>query len=447
MISKPSRYIINTYKYKEISEDAIISNVKTKLEETLEDQLNYYPPITKHKIYSNGKKKVDFSMYTGTGGNMYLYWRYYLLCKQKYPELKSVSLEYLQSAYKINHKIVEHDEEKDDFDIYLQSTSFFHGQIGVYAMGCLYAKEIGDETLFTDNLNNVLKYKTSALSDESEDELLYGNAGYLYALLLIYKECRDLFKFNIDKDIYDIAMFLYEIGSEKQKKYKTDFLIYPFPRNSKKRSKESHFYLGGAHGLIGVLYMLLSSIYYLPELFDSENNNLKEDLKISLVNLSKLQFKSGNFPSSLEKEKDELVHFCHGATGSVFLYTLAYILFKDDTMLQIAIKAGNTIWERGILKKGNGVCHGISGNTYSLYNLYITTKDTTWKNKMYCLLSATTDKDINKQLMEYDDPQRMCKGIPDTPYSLMEGQSGLICLYCDILNGDDYVQFPGFQLV
>ena len=36
------------------------------------------------------------------------------------------------------------------------------------------------------------------------------------------------------------------------------------------------------------------------------------------------------------------------------------------------------------------------------------------------------------------------KGISDTPYSLMEGQAGLIVFYSDILN--DSVRFPGLEL-
>ena len=33
-------------------------------------------------------------------------------------------------------------------------------------------------------------------------------------------------------------------------------------------------------------------------------------------------------------------------------------------------KIGNIIWKEGLLKKGNGLCHGISGNGYLLHALY-----------------------------------------------------------------------------
>jgi len=32
-------------------------------------------------------------------------------------------------------------------------------------------------------------------------------------------------------------------------------------------------------------------------------------------------------------------------------------------------KIGELIWEKGILVKGNGLCHGITGNGYMLHSL------------------------------------------------------------------------------
>ena len=38
--------------------------------------------------------------------------------------------------------------------------------------------------------------------------------------------------------------------------------------------------------------------------------------------------------------------------------------------MESAIKAGELIWERGLLKKGNGLCHGTAGNGYAFIHLY-----------------------------------------------------------------------------
>lgn len=37
--------------------------------------------------------------------------------------------------------------------------------------------------------------------------------------------------------------------------------------------------------------------------------------------------------------------------------------------------AGGATWDRGLLKKGSGLCHGTAGNGYCLLRLYKTLKD------------------------------------------------------------------------
>ena len=36
------------------------------------------------------------------------------------------------------------------------------------------------------------------------------------------------------------------------------------------------------------------------------------------------------------------------------------------------MKAGEHTWQKGLLLKGNGLCHGITGNAYLMHNLYRT---------------------------------------------------------------------------
>ena len=60
---------------------------------------------------------------------------------------------------------------------------------------------------------------------------------------------------------------------------------------------------------------------------------------------------------------------------------MAYSLWKDKEILDSAIKAGNNIWCNGLLKKGFGLCHGISGNGYSFLSLYRVTNDKKWLDK------------------------------------------------------------------
>jgi lantibiotic modifying enzyme len=42
----------------------------------------------------------------------------------------------------------------------------------------------------------------------------------------------------------------------------------------------------------------------------------------------------------LSKKDDELIHFCHGATGSVSMLLQAYKVFDEEEYLTAALKAG-----------------------------------------------------------------------------------------------------------
>lgn len=78
------------------------------------------------------------------------------------------------------------------------------------------------------------------------------------------------------------------------------------------------YYLGAAHGLSGILYLLLQIKEYLTE---TELNTL---IKPTVDYLDSLRFPSGNFPSSLGREHDKYVQWCHGAPGFLYLFSQAY---------------------------------------------------------------------------------------------------------------------------
>lgn len=78
------------------------------------------------------------------------------------------------------------------------------------------------------------------------------------------------------------------------------------------------YYLGAAHGLAGILYLLLLLKQHLTE------QELKTLVKPTVDYLATLRFPSGNYPSSLGSDSDGKVQWCHGAPGFVFLFSEAY---------------------------------------------------------------------------------------------------------------------------
>lgn len=65
-------------------------------------------------------------------------------------------------------------------------------------------------------------------------------------------------------------------------------------------------YWGAAHGLAGIMHVLLDM-----ELKPDE----MEDVKGTVNYMIRNRFPSGNYPSSEGSESDRLVHWCHGAPG------------------------------------------------------------------------------------------------------------------------------------
>jgi len=173
-------------------------------------------------------------------------------------------------------------------------------------------------------------------------------------------------------------------------------------------------------------------------------------VKASLETLIKYQRKDGNFPTRfVEKGHDSAVQFCHGSPGSVHCLILASFMFKGQDIgtkcFNAAVLAGENIWEYGIVKKGFGLCHGISGNGYGLLELYRATKDKLWLYRAYCFALIKTDKHYTKEIDDYDMSDRFAVGISDYPYSLMLGLSGDICFYADCLL-PEYAKFPGYAI-
>ena len=54
-----------------------------------------------------------------------------------------------------------------------------------------------------------------------------------------------------------------------------------------------------------------------------------------------------------------LVQWCHGAPGFVITMVAAEAAFGGGSYLAAARKAAHVIWNRGLLRKGVGLCHGI----------------------------------------------------------------------------------------
>ena len=455
MPKKVKRFIVNKYDLGSINinnyKDLILDKIKEK--EQLFD--SKCPPTLNKSIDSLGEKIINTSFYDGTGGNIYLYWRQYLFYKKSPEYLKK-----FQDALETNLNIV------NSFKKNHRTNSFFMGDSGIYLFCCIFGIETKNNDYFIKYFNKLIDLKNLGNNKQLELELLYGITGYLYSLLMLKKYLLSVKKVitfpkeesALDEIIKNVYIEIIDKGIDMMIAYNwKKCLLYPFPLNDKDRD----FYLGAAHGLIGVIYILLSTIKFYPKLLEYEDikiknqyGTLKNLFKINLNYIKDLQIKlTGNFPDDIfGKDIGDKTYFCHGCVGAVYLFLLADALFPGNNFKNVALKCNKSLWERGLLYKGNGICHGMSGICYALMKLYLFTNDELYLKSTLGIAYGTIDPNVQKLISEYTDPQRLAKGIPDTPYSLMEGDGGLLIMYYDLislLNKDNDCMIkilPGYEI-
>ncbi|KAG8036214.1 hypothetical protein G9C98_004794 [Cotesia typhae] len=279
---------------------------------TMLNRLNNYK-----KEWNN---RDDSSIYTGNTGIAYLYYLYGTRFNDESYITRAIELIERQS------------DSRSKRDI-----TFLIGEAGRLALGAVIFKSLNYEAQ-SHSMVAKLKALFNNATKSSYDELLYGRAGYLYALLFVNKHIPNAIEDDVIKQIIYCIL------------------------------------------TIGKAYAKSLS----------------------------LKYPTGNFPSSVGSNSDKLVHWCHGAPSMTMLFTLAHEIFGREDYLEIAKDCGEVIWCRGILKKGSGICHGVSGNAYTFLCLYQKTKE------LKHLYRACK---FAEWCFDYEKHQYR---IPDRPYSLFE---------------------------
>jgi lantibiotic modifying enzyme len=293
-----------------------------------------------------------------------------------------------------------------------------------------YQLEIPDTKHTVSHILSLLDASTSQLPP-SECEVLYGRAGAIQAALWLRQEFRDA---SIGRElVVRLAIAILLEGQKQGDRTNSGLLSWEW---------HGKVYVGAAHGIVGILQTLLS-------LDPQDWNAIQRKIPTALQKIQETMhslmnpdfcFESGNLKSSVPAKKlcaDKLVHWCHGAPGLVLLWIQAANVFPNDKEMcfrNAKQVADNVLWRRGLLRKGVGLCHGISGNGMVLLRLAmieeVTEERTKWRNRAFQYVQFA---------MEYLD---QLKHIPDGPYSLFEGVGGLVCflLQCAAFPRDDGTQ-------
>ncbi|CAD5116345.1 DgyrCDS5245 [Dimorphilus gyrociliatus] len=334
----------------------------------------------------------DCSVYTGVSGIALLYVRLYDI---------GIRPDGLQTALKFVEPCLQ--------KLKNAKASFLCGDSGPLCVAALVYKRLNNVDKYESCVNQLINLRAIAMKGDTPDEILSGRAGYLYSLLFIKERVT-----SVDEEL--IRSIVKEIVRSGRSYGDPDSLgvSLMFEWHGKR-------YLGAAHGVSGIISMLFKS-----GLVDSRQLSKEVDC------LRALQFKSGNYPSSLPIGSDKLVHWCHGSPGFTFMFVEAYRKTGAECHLKSAVDCAESIWRMGLLRKGYGLCHGIAGNAYALLTVYQTTQDIKYLHRAAKFAEFC-----------FDYGKHGCKQ-PDRPYSLFEGLAGTIYFLVELLEPMS-AKFPSFD--
>eukprot|EP00884_Botryococcus_braunii_P020349 jgi/Botrbrau1/6999/Bobra.0165s0029.1 len=265
----------------------------------------------------------------------------------------------------------------------------------------------------------------------ADDEVLYGRAGYVLAGLLANAM---IGPGTVPQNLIDeVSLRLIQAGMDQASAGGTASpLWYEWPKG-----RGPTPYLGAAHGTMGILFTLL----HVPSALAQHKQTLVGALAYVLsleCHIDGRPGAGGSYPTRmvLEPGLKQLVHWCHGAPGAVFLFCKAYEVLGDEKYLEAAERGGEVVWKYGLLRKGPGLCHGIAGNGYALIALHNASKDLRWLHRA---LEFARYMGSEEFLAEAD--------TPDHPRSLYEGYAGAACFLADLLSEEPAAaRFPFFQV-
>ncbi|RHZ77182.1 hypothetical protein Glove_184g23 [Diversispora epigaea] len=312
---------------------------------------------------------------------------------------------------------------------------FICSAVGLYAVAAEVKNHMGDKESSHNYLELIQsQFSHACFSPNTPSELFYGRAGFLYTQKFIsglINSSKEIPTSSLIKSVFDAIV---EDGIRNA----SITSITNFTSNFNNTEKEQQIplfwsfngkpYVGAAHGFAGILTILLQ----FPENCREYYKRIKETVDFILFNC---RSSNGNWPSSLNKDNNHLIQFCHGAPGICLLACKAYEFYKEEKYLKLATETAKYVYSQGYGHKGVGLCHGISGNAYVFLSVYRLTKDLQyfqWAIEYAEVCTQWEERILNKEFR-----------LSDRPWSFWEGLGGTVCLLSDLVNWDAEV-FKGF---
>ncbi|OOF97029.1 hypothetical protein ASPCADRAFT_165427 [Aspergillus carbonarius ITEM 5010] len=304
------------------------------------------------------------------------------------------------------------------------------------------------------------------------DEVLYGRAGLLWVVLCIrahkYDEQTTGLLASVFESVPKLVDAIIEGGLQGRKDYtekhgEKDALPLMWHWH------EDRYGLGAVHGMSGILAALLACNP--EELNDGTSRNYLSLIADTISHLCQICIShNGHLPTNLpdrgpsSRRSSPLVQICHGSPGILTLMAsarrnipLTSNFWQPEWDMAIRL-ASERVWEEGLLSKGGGICHGITGNAWPLLLIHDsfqydkeemgiakrnymgrtqTTKVTAVESGLtgdYFLSRALSLMLHARETPPYHNPTSPASHIyrmPDHPFSLTEGLAGVVCAWAD----------------
>ncbi|KAJ1563721.1 hypothetical protein HK405_001014 [Cladochytrium tenue] len=323
-----------------------------------------------------------------------------------------------------------------------------------------------------DALDALVAMKQICFSTSASGDLLYGRPGYLYSLIFVRRHAGALGRARVPEALV-AAVHAAVLQDGRRGAQRTYTLPVGRDRVSTRMptppaagplvwSWHAERYVGAAHGIAGSLGALLA----VPRLLDVGSDASARtdadagsssggdgtgaaaatlaDVDAALSALASRRTANGNVPVRVDETlatsrqlyaDSELVQFCHGAPGAAACLARAHeALGGRPALLDASASAADVVWERGLLRKGVGLCHGVSGNAYTFLALYRATGDASYFDRACKFFALALDFDRLPSLLDAGGAQVVAGAPRDDAgdVSLFQGLAGLALLGFEI---------------
>ncbi|KAJ7489544.1 hypothetical protein FB451DRAFT_1225202 [Mycena latifolia] len=305
--------------------------------------------------------------------------------------------------------------------------------------------------------------------DNGGCEVLYGRAGLLYSLLRLRSAARrapanvggsssadlvaTIAALSSEDSIQLLVQSIIERGALGAAAYAAE-LAENNPAPPLMWTWHGKRYLGAAHGVAGILHvLLLCPANIIHPYMDSILRTVEW--------LIGCQDADGNWPSAAPRGDNaghdngkELVQWCHGASGILMLLCTVLRCATPNSPAPLlgkviaSVQAGAVlVYRHGLLSKGVGLCHGVAGSVFALLavsDVLDRRRTDTKKMKGSQSNAAPVSDESNYYLVRAVHLAQLAAAhesltargemsVPDHPWSLYEGMAGMCCAWAEVL--------------